>query len=133
MKGMNIKREVYDQIVGEAYAEAPLECCGYLAGDGDTITRAYPMKNMDKSRVHYSFHPEEQFETVKEIRKQNLKVLAVHHSHPETPARPSEEDIRLAYDPDVSYVIISLCGEKEDMRSFRIQKGQVETEELTIK
>ncbi len=132
MKEMNIKQEVYKQIVGEAYDEAPLECCGYLAGDGKTISRAYPMKNMDKSRVHYSFDPEEQLKTVKEIRKKNLKVLAVYHSHPETPARPSEEDIRLAYDPHVSHVIISLCGEKEDVRSFKILKGQAEREELTI-
>ncbi len=129
---MKIKRQVYDQIVREAHRETPLECCGYLAGEDNTITHAYPMTNMDESRIHYSFNPEEQFAAVKEIRKLKLKVLAVYHSHPETPARPSEEDIRLAYDPHISHVIISLVGEKPDVRSFTIQKGQVEKEELTI-
>lgn len=129
---MEIQTEAYRRIVGEAKAHAPLECCGYLAGVGKTITRAFPMKNVDQSREHYSFDPGEQFAVIKRIRKENLKVLAVYHSHPETPARPSEEDIRLAFDPDVSYVIISLCGEHEVVRSFQIGNGLVELEELTI-
>ncbi len=129
---MEIEREIYQQIVSAANAAAPLECCGYLAGVGKKITRAYPMKNMDQSREHYSFEAGEQFATVKEIRKQSLAVLAVYHSHPETPARPSEEDIRLAFDPAISHVIISLCGEQEVVRSFQIRNGLVEPEELTI-
>ncbi len=132
MRKMKIERQVYERIVAEAHKESPLECCGYLAGNNGVVTKAFPMKNEDESAIHYTFNPQEQFKTIKEIRKRGLKVLAVYHSHPETPARPSEEDIRLAYDPDVSYVIISLCGEKEDMKSFRIQKGQVEPEELEI-
>lgn len=131
-KAMKINKEIYEKIVREAHEHNPLECCGYLAGNNRAVTQAYPMKNMDESRIHYSFDPKEQFRTVKEIRNMGLKVLAVYHSHPETPARPSEEDIRLAYDPEVSYVIISLCKEKEDVKSFRIRKGQVESEELTI-
>ncbi len=132
MKNMKILRQIYNQIVSEAYKNAPLECCGYLAGEDNTITKAYPMINMDKSRVHYSFSPEEQFKTVKQIRKMKLKVLAVYHSHPETPARPSEEDIHLAFDPHISYVIVSLYRKEADVRSFRIQGKQVEKEELAI-
>ncbi|MCP4340836.1 MAG: M67 family metallopeptidase [Desulfobulbaceae bacterium] len=130
---MEIEYTVYEQIVVEAHKEYPLECCGYLAGVERRVSRAYPMKNIDKSKIHYSFDPEEQFKTVKEIRRQNLQILAVYHSHPETPARPSEEDIRLAYDPDVSYVIISLCEGKDDVRSYIIKERQVEPEELTIR
>ena len=129
---MEIEREIYRQIVDEATATAPLECCGYLAGVGQTITRAYPMKNMDQSRVHFSFDPGEQFATIKKARKENLKMLAVYHSHPETPARPSEEDIRLAFDSEISYVIVSLCAEPAEVRSFQIHNGQVQPEELTI-
>jgi proteasome lid subunit RPN8/RPN11 len=129
---MEIEREVYRQIVGKATAAVPLECCGYLAGVGQKITRAYPMRNMDQSRVHFSFDPGEQFATIKKIRKENLKVLAVYHSHPETPARPSEEDIRLAFDSEISYVIVSLCEKSEVVRSFQIHNGLVEPEELTI-
>lgn len=129
---MEIAQEVYLQLIREAKAAIPLECCGYLAGRQGKIVKAFPMENIDKSRVHYSFDPQEQFRTVKEIRKANLTVIGVYHSHPETPARPSEEDIRLAYDPEVSHVIISLAKEKEDLRSFKIRNGVVEPEELEL-
>lgn len=129
---MKIDREIYQQLVAEAHEHSPLECCGYLAGNDNKVTKAYPMKNIDESQIHYSFEPKEQFQVVKEIRNEGLKVLAVYHSHPETPARPSEEDIRLAYDPEVSYVIISLCNNREDVKSFRIQNGKVSPEELTV-
>jgi proteasome lid subunit RPN8/RPN11 len=129
---MEIQKEVYRQLIDEANAHAPLECCGYLAGIDATITRAYPMRNMDQSRVHFSFDPGEQFATIKKIRNDGLMVLAVYHSHPETPARPSEEDIRLAFDSEISYVIVSLYGEQETVRSFQIHNGQAEPEELTI-
>ena len=129
---MILPREIYLQLLDLAYAEAPLECCGYLAGEGDVVIRIYPMKNVDQSRVHYSFDPKEQFGAVKEIRKQKLQVLAVYHSHPEAPARPSVEDIRLAFDPGVRHVIVSLSGGGEDVRVFWIKNGQVVPEELKI-
>lgn len=131
MSIMILPREIYRQLLDLAFTEDPLECCGYLAGEGDIVICVYPMKNVDQSRVHYSFDPREQFAAVKEIRKQNLEVLAVYHSHPEGPARPSAEDIRLAFDPGIRQVIISLCG-GEDVRVFWIKNGQVVPEELKI-
>jgi proteasome lid subunit RPN8/RPN11 len=58
--------------------------------------------------------------------------LANYHSHPETPARPSDEDIRLVYDPNISYVIVSLAAGQTDVKSFRIQNGVVEKEEIEV-
>ena len=129
---MILPREIYRQLIDLAHAHDPLECCGYLAGEGDTVICAYPMTNMDQSRVHYSFDPKEQFAAVKAIRREKLQVLAVYHSHPATPARPSAEDIRLAYDPEIRHVIVSLAEGKEDLRVFWIQNGQVVPEELNV-
>lgn len=130
---MDIQRAVYRQIVRQAHAEAPLECCGYLAGTEGEALMAYPMENTDKSASHYTFRPEEQFRTIKDIRQKGLKVLAVYHSHPESPAKVSAEDIKLAYDSSVSYVIISLQDVEEVVKSFRIKNGQVQEEELKIR
>lgn len=129
---MNIQQEILDQITEQAMRDKPLECCGYLAGEGKTISKAISMENIDKSPHHYSFNPEEQFKVIKQIRKDKLKVLGVYHSHPESPARPSEEDIRLAYDPSLLYVIISLQNAETSVRSFAIKEGKVSEEELQI-
>jgi proteasome lid subunit RPN8/RPN11 len=60
-------------------------------------------------------------------------MLAIYHSHPETPARPSDEDIRLALTPDVSYVIISLADVgTPDIKSYKISSGNVEKEAIEL-
>lgn len=127
-----IKKEIFDQILKHAIKELPNEACGYLAGNGDRITEHYALTNIDRSPEHFSFDPKEQFATVKDARSKGLTILANYHSHPSTPARPSEEDIKLAYDPSILYIIISLVAQVPDIKAFRIIKGEVQKEEITI-
>ena len=129
---IQINREISDQIIEHAMKELPNEACGYLAGQAGVTVKAFEMINMDKSPEHFSFDPAEQFRVFREVRKLGLSIIANYHSHPSTPSRPSEEDIRLAYDPDISYMIISLAGKDPVIRSFKIQNSKSEAEELII-
>jgi len=53
-------------------------------------------------------------------------MLAIYHSHPQTPARPSAEDIRLALTPDVIYVIVSVQDAKRpNVKGFLIEDDMV--------
>ena len=122
---------IYD-IVAHVIREQPIEACGYLAGSDGVILSHEPMHNMDNSPEHYSFDPTEQFFAVRKMRDRWQKPYAVYHSHVLTPARPSAEDIRLAYDPSLSWVIISLMTETPVIKSFRIDKGIVKEEEIII-
>ena len=97
---MKIQRYVLVQIIAHARREAPLEACGYLAASAGTLVFAYELANKDKSPEHFSFDPKEQFAAVKDARIKGLEISAVYHSHPLSPARPSPEDIRLAFDVD---------------------------------
>lgn len=121
---MKIKKPVIEAVIKHARRDAPLEACGYLAARDGIITASYPLSNVDKSNEHFSFDPKEQFTAMRDARSKGLDLCAVYHSHPNTPARPSDEDIRLARDPAVLYAIISLAGGKEDIRVFKI-KGQM--------
>lgn len=116
----NIVEELYDH----AQTGLPEEICGYLAGNGREVSRVFRMTNIDHSPEHFAFDPAEQFQVIRAARKEGLEILANYHSHPETPARPSEEDIRLAFDPEISYVIVSLAAAEPDMKSFRIRNGK---------
>jgi [CysO sulfur-carrier protein]-S-L-cysteine hydrolase len=129
---MNINRSIISQLIQHAQTEAPIEACGYLAGNDDGIRAVFRMKNVDASPEHFSFEPAEQFAVARQIRAAKLRLCAVYHSHPATPARPSQEDIRLANDPSLSYIIISLAGSQPDVKSFRIRDGQVAAEELNV-
>jgi proteasome lid subunit RPN8/RPN11 len=129
---LKIKRTILQGLIAHAEKELPIEACGYLAGNDGEITSQYAMKNIDASSEHFSFDVQEQFSVQKDARAKGLKILAVYHSHPETPARPSAEDIKLAYDPGMSYVIVSLAAGKKEIKSFKIQNGIVEHEALEV-
>lgn len=129
---MKITHSIVAAILTQAEAVAPIEACGYLAGRDGVVLRHYPMTNMDRSEMHYSFDIEEQFRVMRMVREQEMHVIGVYHSHPATPARPSAEDIRLAYDPDIIHVIISLAGGGNDLKAFKINSGRVSPEVIEI-
>lgn len=136
---LKIPRSIHEAMIAHARRDAPLEACGYLAGrrsgsdgDGDEIAAHFPMRNVDASAEHFAFDPAEQFAVFKEAGKQGLKLIACYHSHPATPARPSEEDIRLAYDPNIHYFIVSLAGPEPVVKSFRIVGGEVTHEPFEV-
>jgi proteasome lid subunit RPN8/RPN11 len=116
----------------------PEEACGLIAGTEDedgnrSIQRVYLLTNIDHSREHFSLDPMEQLQAVKDMRKNGYTPLGNWHSHPESPSRPSEEDIRLSYDSNASYMILSLMEEEPVLRSFHVEEGQVTIEELEIR
>jgi proteasome lid subunit RPN8/RPN11 len=123
---------IHEALIAHARRDFPLEACGILGGAAGVVSEHYPMANTDQSNEHFMMAPKEQFAVVKELRAKGKEMLAVYHSHPESPARPSEEDIRLALTPDVSYVIVSLVGETPDIKSYRIEAGVVTPEQITI-
>jgi proteasome lid subunit RPN8/RPN11 len=128
---LELTREHYDTILSHARAGLPYEACGLLSGRGDAdagVSHVYPMENVDKSAEHFSMDPREQFKVIADIRACGTTLIGNFHSHPATPARPSEEDIRLAYDPNLRYLILSLQDGQPLLKSFRIKNG-VSTEE----
>jgi proteasome lid subunit RPN8/RPN11 len=129
---LKITKNIFDEIVRHGLSEAPLEACGYLAEKDGVVCTCIPMKNIDASPVHYSMDPAQQFEAVRSCRAQGLTLRAVYHSHPETAAYPSAEDIKLAYDPALSYVIVSLADKVPSINSFAIKNDEVFPERVEI-
>lgn len=129
---MKISKEIFRRLVSHAKAEAPVEACGYLAAQAGIIVAAYALTNTDRSQEHFSFDPKEQFAAMRDARAKGLEICAVYHSHPASPARPSQEDIALANDPNLLYVIVSLAGGKEEIKAFRIKNQKVEEEALEV-
>jgi proteasome lid subunit RPN8/RPN11 len=129
---MIIPGNIIEALFEQAGRKAPVEACGYLAGIDGRVSKHYPMTNIEGRNDHFAFDPKEQFAVHKSSRDEGLTVIGVYHSHPASPARPSREDIRLAYDPTVVYIIVSLMDGIKMMRGFRIIKGQVEEEPMII-
>ena len=119
-----IVNDVFHEMLATARATAPLEACGLLAGENGRATKCYILANADASPEHFSMKPQEQFVAVKDMRAAGLKMLAIWHSHPASPARMSAEDMQLAYTPDVAYVILSLAEPAGPrIRAFAVEDG----------
>ena len=123
---LEIPTNIFERMVAQAKALAPIEACGILAGKDNKAEKLFEMTNADNRSDHFMMEPKEQFAVVEDIRSAGLEMLAIYHSHPETPARPSAEDIRLALTPDVIYVIVSLQGANAPaVKGLLIENGTV--------
>ncbi len=124
---LNLKQSDYDKILAHCKEGLPNEACGLLAGtvDGDdkTVTKVYLLTNIDASNEHFSMDPKEQFAALKDARANGWGIIGNFHSHPESPSRPSEEDKRLAFDPSIEYLILSLQeADNPVLKAFGIDK-----------
>lgn len=116
-----IPEELLAAIVAHAREEAPQEVCGWLAGEGYEIRRAYPVPNVaENPRVGFAMDPEMQLSTMREIRNVGLELTGTYHSHPRTLPVPSPRDQSLALYPDAAHLIVSLARGAADFRCYRI-------------
>jgi proteasome lid subunit RPN8/RPN11 len=133
MSALVIPGSIYRELLDQARKQAPIEACGILGGRNDQVEVFHPMTNTDHSADHFLMEPAEQFKVVKSLRAAGQRVLAIHHSHPASPSRPSAEDIRLALTPDVLYTILSLQGPANPvLKAFAICEGVVTEHPLAI-
>ncbi len=135
---ITLKQSDYEKILDHARKEAPDEACGLIAGteheDGSReIQKVYLLTNLDHSNEHFSLDPKEQLKAVQDMRKNGMKPLGNWHSHPESPSRSSQEDIRLAFDSRASYLILSLMDESQPvLNSFHVENGVSTKEDLQV-
>ena len=121
---MRFRRDVLDAIVAHARAEAPYECCGLLIGSASEVEASYPVDNIRRSPVRFEVDPAGHFAAIREARSSGRAVVGAYHSHPASPAIPSETDIRDAQDPEFLHAIVSLI-DPSTVRAYFIDRGTV--------
>lgn len=130
---ITIPGSIINKMIEHSKTEFPHEACGILAGNDNKVSAIYKMTNTDKSAESFFMDPKEQFSVIKNMRKNNLDMLAIYHSHPSTPARPSTRDIEMALYPQTSYIIVSLEKRNEPiLKAFKIKDSKVEEEKIEI-
>ncbi len=140
-----IVKKILDQIVMHAQSESPNECCGLLAGTADVITEIYQISNLpsDDPRVEdlhipgdrtlrYLMDPKEQFLAQRKMQDDHLTFMGIYHSHTHSPAYPSATDVRLAFYPDLLYLIVSLEETMPHVAAFSIVDQEIKEEEMIV-
>ena len=96
----------------------PYECCGLLLGrfesNAKIVTETYPISNAREEsakRNRFLITPEELMKGERFAREHDLEVVGFYHSHPDSPAVPSQYDLEHAW-PTYSYIIVSTSADR---------------------
>jgi proteasome lid subunit RPN8/RPN11 len=126
---MRMTRAQWDELVAHARDEAPNECCGYRRMDDGSVAETFRSRNLRASPYGYELDPHSLF-AANDLDDEGHGV-GIYHSHPRSPAEPSQTDINLAHYPHWLYLIVSLADDPV-VRAWRIADGRVEEEPITL-
>ncbi len=130
---MRIARDLYDEIVAHARAEAPNECCGLIASLDGSAVAVHRAVNQAASPLRYEVDPGEQYRIMMAIEDAGQELGAIYHSHTRSAPYPSQTDINLAFHPEALYVIVGLAAPEEaDVRAYSIRHAEVSEVELVV-
>ena len=133
---LEVPRRLYEELVAQAVAELPNECCGVLAGTVaggvGRVTQRYPLVNAAASPVEFESEPASLLSAWNDINRQKLEVLAVYHSHPMSEPVPSRKDLARSWSPDVVNFILSLLHSPPMVRGWWLTDEGYQGAEWTI-
>lgn len=130
---LTLEKGLLEKMFNYAKEEYPREACGILAGRDGKVCRVYQMENSDNSSRTYNMDSREQFRVFRDIRKREMQLSGIYHSHVASEAYPSARDKELAFYPEARYLIISLRNfEAPEIKAYKIRDGQVEEEKIEI-
>ena len=142
-----LDREHREALAGWARMGYPHETCGLLVGrrlenrgvEGSlhpprvVVSRVVEAPNLNTDRAHdrYELDPSAFVAADLAARSEDLEVVGFWHSHPDSPARPSETDRRAAWE-GYSYLIASVTPDGlADLRSWRLEGADFLEEDLS--
>jgi [CysO sulfur-carrier protein]-S-L-cysteine hydrolase len=129
---VQLDRALLEQIVAQARAEAPNECCGIIATQAGKAVSVHPARNAAASPLRYEMDGMEQYKIQSAIEDAGLELGAIYHSHTRSAPEPSQTDINLAFYPEALYVIVGVEHDEPDVRAWRIVDGQVSQASLEV-
>ena len=128
-----LKCNVLDEIITHARGGAPEEVCGLVGGQKNTAHNSYVVENQLHSPIEYIMNPKDQMKSFKNIIRDGFELVALYHSHPESPPEPSSIDLARAYQTDIRYMILSLVTPiKPSLRCYTYQNGNLVEEAWSL-
>jgi len=127
MTTIQLRREHLEAMIAHAREAAPAECCGLVGGfSGTHANSLYRLRNVTaEPEVRYEAAPEDLFTAQRLIRERGEELLAIYHSHPRAvEPSPSETDVRQAFYPSATYLIIGLGGGGPVVKAFNISERE---------
>jgi len=138
---ITISERLLDEIRAHGVKDYPYECCGLLLGsygaDGKVVIETYPISNAREEsakRNRFLIEPVELMRGERYARDHDLEVVGFYHSHPDSPAVPSQYDLEHAW-PTYSYIIVkTLADAASDLFSWEQEpdRSKFNPEEIRV-
>jgi proteasome lid subunit RPN8/RPN11 len=107
------------QIVNEARATVPRECCGLVLGEryGEDAHAfvLHPACNLAAGVGRFEIAPEDHFAARRDARKMGYEIIGCYHSHPEGLALPSATDLAGAAEDNFLWLIAAPTTVPKDL------------------
>lgn len=127
---LKLSHALIEKIHEHGSRDYPHECCGALLGREEGADRAVlglvPLENRreDTPENRFSIEPKDVLRAEKEAMANGWNLIGWYHSHPDSPARPSDYDREHAW-PWYSYIIFQVeKAEPREMRSWRLKEDR---------
>lgn len=131
---VSVPSQVADAMFKHAGWAYPEEACGLVAFDELGVPKLTAcLTNADQSADRFTIAPAEQFGAITLAEAHGLSIGAVFHSHPQSDAYPSSEDISGGGDPEwLHFIVGPVAGTRPLLRAFRIEGEKVTEVKVTI-
>src|SRR4051812_9288459 len=135
---LRISRQLLDDVVAHARAEAPNECCGMIASRDGVAVEVFRARNVYESPLRYEVHGDDLYRIMDEIDERDLDLGVIYHSHTRSDPVPSQTDINMAKlngqprFPGTLYLIVGVKGPEDDLRTWSIVGDDVTPVELEV-
>jgi len=131
---IRIPRRITNELLHLAQLSPTKEVCGLVGSKAGIPNRCYPVDNMAECpEQRFLLDAQQQIQAMTAIRERGEDFFAIFHSHPTSPAIPSETDIKMASYPNVIQMIISLNTKGIlELRAFKLDTPQPQEIKLTL-
>lgn len=131
MHSIQITKEHWQQMQEHAVRTAPIEACGLVAGKENQSWEVYPITNSLESKTRFRMAEAELVSAMYAMLEKGWGLLAIYHSHPQGPAKPSPTDLAEASFLDSVHLIWAHADSEWDVRAYMYDADR-QAQEISI-
>ena len=128
MESIVLAQKEKDKLVTHAISEQPSESCAMLfgkrVGDNWNVKEVFLTQNIDDSQTNFTISPEELLKGYQIAEKNQLEVVGIFHSHPNSDAIPSNTDKKFMQNNPVPWIIFS--GVNNNLKAYLLDSDIIE-------
>jgi len=104
--------------------QKPNEACAILFGKEDEVLDIFFTDNIEESPINFTISNEQLIEAYKIAEDQNVEIVGIFHSHPNSDAFPSNTDKKFMQSNPVAWIIYS--GINKNFKAYILESDSIE-------